>query len=431
MSANVTETIIGVFKDDATARTVVEQLVSEGFDRSDIHLSSEGTDTASSSQTYTGSETTSEHHEHGFMGWLHSLFGGENDDEDTRRYSGAVERGHRVVAVDSDSTRRDRAVQIMSDNNAVDVDVDTEGTGSYPATGAGFSGIGTDYSSGNERLSSGEYGRTTGATGAGFSGTGTDYSSQTDYSSGNERLSSGEGGRTTDTSAGRTQADLQAGRTIPVVEEELKVGKRVIQRGGVRVYSRVENVPVEETVRLREENVRVDRRPADRAATAADEGLLRDQTIEVTETAEEPVISKSARVVEEVVVGKDVNERAETVRDTVRRTKVDVEPIAGQDARRTAAAGASASSAGTYGDDSDFRRDYQTRYASTGEPYDTYAPAYQFGSRYANDPSYKGKSFEDAEEKMKTDYLRNNPSSSWDRAKGAVRYGWEKVTGKR
>jgi uncharacterized protein (TIGR02271 family) len=335
------------------------------------------------------------------MGWLHSLFGGESEDEDTRRYSGAVERGHRVVAVDSDTNRRDRAVQIMSDNNAVDVDVETEGTGSYPATAAGFSG------------------------------TGTDYSSRTDYSSGSERLSSGEYGRTTDTTAGRTQANLNTGGTIPVVEEELKVGKRVIQRGGVRVYSRVENVPVEETVRLREENVRVDRRPADRAVTGADEQLLRDQTIEVTETAEEPVISKSARVVEEVVVGKDVNERAETVRDTVRRTKVDVEPIAGQDARRTAAAGASAASGTTYGDDSDFRRDYESRYSSSGEPYENYASAYQFGSRYANDPNYRGTSFDDVEEKMKTDYLRNNPNSSWDRAKGAVRYGWEKMTGKR
>jgi len=415
MSANVTETIIGVFKDDATARTVVEQLVSEGFDRSDIHLSSEETDTAGSSQTYTTGETTGEHHEHGFMGWLHSLFGGESEDEDTRRYSGAVERGHRVVAVDSDATRRDRAVQIMSQNNAVDVDVDTEGTGSYPATGAGFSG------------------------------TGTDYSNRTDYSSGSDRRSSGEYGRTTDATTGRTDtltgrtdaitdksnADLNAGGTIPVVEEELKVGKRVIQRGGVRVYSRVENVPVEETVRLREENVRVDRRPADRAVTSADANVLRDQTIEVTETAEEPVVSKSARVVEEVVVGKDVNERSETVRDTVRRTKVDVEPIAGQDARRTAAAGASAAYGSGYDDDSDFRRDYETRYSSSGEPYENYAPAYQFGSRYASDPNYRGSSFEDVEDKMKTDYLRNNPNSSWDRAKGAARYGWEKMTGKR
>jgi len=400
MSANVTETVIGVFKDDATARSVVEQLVSEGFDRSDIHLSSEELETTGSSQGYTSSEGTGERHEHGFMGWLHSLFGGENEDEDTRRYSGAVERGHRVVAVDSDTTRRDRAVQIMSDNNAVDVDVETEGTGSYPATATGFSGTGTD-------------------------------SSRKDYSTGNERLSSGEYGRTTDATAGRTEADLKTGKTIPVVEEELKVGKRVIQRGGVRVYSRVENVPVEETVRLREENVRVDRRPADRAVTAADEGLLRDQTIEVTETAEEPVISKSARVVEEVVVGKDVNERAETVRDTVRRTTVDVEPIAGQNARSASAGAAAGASGSAYGDDSDFRRDYETRYGSSGETYDTYAPAYQFGSRYANDPNYSGTSFEDAEERMKTDYLRNNPNSSWDRAKGAVRYGWEKATRKR
>jgi uncharacterized protein (TIGR02271 family) len=393
MNTKATETVVGVFKDDATARRVINQLVSDGFDRSDIHLSSEDTDTAGTSQTFTDADTTGTHREHGFMGWLHSLFG-HDEGEDTRRYSGAVERGHPVVAVDSDASRIDRAVQVMNENGAVDVDVETDDTASYPSTAAGFSGSGSDYSSANDRRSSGEYGRETGQVG------------------------------------NASRAELNTGETIPVVEEELKVGKRVIQRGGVRVYSRVEEVPVEETVRLREENVRVDRRPADRAVTAADEGLLRNQTIEVTETAEEPVISKAARVVEEVVVGKDVNERAETVRDTVRRTKVDVEPIAGQDARRTTgAAGVGTTGSDQY--DADFRSDYQNRYSSTGEPYENYAPAYQFGSRYANDPNYRGKSFEDTEEVMRTEYLRNNPNSTWDRAKGAVRYGWEKVSGKR
>ena len=59
-----------------------------------------------------------------------------------------------------------------------------------------------------------------------------------------------------------------------------------------------------------------------RVHTAFHEG-----TIEVTETSEVPVISKEARVVEEVVVGKTAANRTETARDTVRRTNVDVELI--------------------------------------------------------------------------------------------------------
>jgi len=47
--------------------------------------------------------------------------------------------------------------------------------------------------------------------------------------------------------------------------------------------------------------------------------------MEVREKSEEAVVQKQARVVEEVRVGKEVNERTETVRDTVRRTDVQVE----------------------------------------------------------------------------------------------------------
>lgn len=116
-----------------------------------------------------------------------------------------------------------------------------------------------------------------------------------------------------------------ASGAIPVVQEDIQVGKREVLRGGVRVYSRVVEEPVEESVRLREERVRVERTPVNRAATDADLLAGQEQVIEVQEFAEEPVIAKQARVVEEVRVGKDVSERTETIRDTVRHTEVDVE----------------------------------------------------------------------------------------------------------
>ncbi|WP_447984665.1 YsnF/AvaK domain-containing protein [Nitrospira sp. Nam74] len=109
---------------------------------------------------------------------------------------------------------------------------------------------------------------------------------------------------------------------IPVVEEQLAIGKRTIRRGGVRVYTSVTETPVEEAVTLREEHVEVTRRPADRAATASD--LISENPIELTETAEEPVVSKQAKVVEEVVVNKTATERTEHIKDTVRRKDVDV-----------------------------------------------------------------------------------------------------------
>jgi len=113
---------------------------------------------------------------------------------------------------------------------------------------------------------------------------------------------------------------------LPIVEEQLRIGKRTVERGGVNVRTTSQEVPVQETVNLREENVTVDRRPVDRAVGNAPDAF-REGTIEITETAEVPVVSKEARVVEEVVVGKEVTERQETVRDTVKRTEVEVDEV--------------------------------------------------------------------------------------------------------
>jgi len=84
---------------------------------------------------------------------------------------------------------------------------------------------------------------------------------------------------------------------------------------------------VQEQVTLREEHVTVERRPVDRPVTQADMSAFQQGTIEVTERAEQAVVAKEARVVEEVVVGKEATERTETIQDTVRRTDVDVEEL--------------------------------------------------------------------------------------------------------
>jgi uncharacterized protein (TIGR02271 family) len=116
---------------------------------------------------------------------------------------------------------------------------------------------------------------------------------------------------------------------IPVVEEELRIGKREVNRGSVRVRSYIVEEPVHEEVRLREERVSVERRPVNEPARpvvkGSPEDLLQERTVEVSETAEQAVVGKEARVTEQVVVGKSTGERVESVDDTVRRTKVDIE----------------------------------------------------------------------------------------------------------
>ena len=78
----------------------------------------------------------------------------------------------------------------------------------------------------------------------------------------------------------------------------------------------------------------MERRPVDRAASEADRSRG-EQTIELTETEEVAVISKTARVVEEVHVGVVGSDRPERIEDVVRHTEVEMEPVeAPSDTRR-------------------------------------------------------------------------------------------------
>lgn len=224
----------------------------------------------------------------------------------------------------------------------------------------------------------------------------------------------------------QTQTTTPVGGTVPttasvaddpilqVVEEELVVGKRQVQGGGVRVTSHVVETPVQEQITLREETITVERHKVDRPVTAADQAFTA-QSISMAKVDEEAVVSKTARVVEEVFVGKETTQRTETVRDTVRNSNVEIEQIAVRNA-------------GNY--DADYREHFQ-RAAVKGSTYDSYEPAYQYGSRMASAAQYQGKSFREMESLLQGDYQKANPHGTWEQAKSAVQYGWEKVTGQR
>ena len=117
-------------------------------------------------------------------------------------------------------------------------------------------------------------------------------------------------------------ADEQA---IPIVAERLRVGKREVDRGSVRVRSYIVEEPAHEDISLREERVEVERRPVTGLNTRAGDGLLQERTIEISERGEEAVVTKDAVVTEEVVVRKTADERIESIDETVRRTDVDVD----------------------------------------------------------------------------------------------------------
>jgi len=361
-------TVVGVFDDYSTAERVAQDLTNAGIPRESIEVKSNFMTGAA------GRSHSDESHEGGISGFFHRLFG---QDEEHSHYSEAIRRGSAVVCVTAPQERLDQAIEIMNSAGAIDID---RRVAAYRETG---------YERHDPNAPPYSY---------------------DDAVRERERFRGG-----------------QEGASIPVVEEELQVGKRAVQRGGVRVYSHVVEQPVEESIELREEHVKVERRPTDRAVESGDLGRMRDQSVEVTEMAEEPVVSKRARVREEVVVGKETTQRTEKVRDTVRRTEVEVERMGEGEGRGNRGSDYASDTDYT----SDFRRDYQTRYASSGVPYETMAPAYDYGYRSASDPRYKGRNWPEVERDLRTDYERNYPGSAWEKTKDAVRYGWEKVTGRR
>jgi uncharacterized protein (TIGR02271 family) len=111
---------------------------------------------------------------------------------------------------------------------------------------------------------------------------------------------------------------------IPVVEERLRIGKRDVSHGRVRIRAYVVETPVEEQVSLREERVAVEPRPANRALSEADRAF-QERTIEAEDWGEEAVISKEARITEAVVVRKEAEQHTGTVSNAVRETKVELE----------------------------------------------------------------------------------------------------------
>lgn len=124
------------------------------------------------------------------------------------------------------------------------------------------------------------------------------------------------------------QGDRSSAGKVEVVEEELVVGKAKSVTGGVRVTSEVEEREVEETVNLREERVSAEQRPADRKLSPDEaDKAFEEKTVEVMGTTEEATPKKEARVVGEVEIGKETEEREETVRGTVRKTDVKVEEV--------------------------------------------------------------------------------------------------------
>ena len=272
----MSRTITAMFDSRSEAEAARERLSQSNIDADRVRI----IDQSSSGSTSSGGSPGEE----GFFASLKDMF---MPDEDRHAYGEGIRRGGFLLTAEVDESEADQACQILDQSSSVDFDQRqdewrSQGWGGYQADGQ-----------------SGAFGRL----------------------SGNDGISApGLSGR-----ADQTIAEEH----IPIVEEELRIGKREVERGGARVRSYVREIPVHEQVNLREEHVSIERRPvsgdAMQSGNLGQGDVFRDREIELTERSEEAVVSKEAHVNEELVVRKTAEEHVEQIDDTVRKTEVEVD----------------------------------------------------------------------------------------------------------
>lgn len=317
-------TIVGLFENQDRAEAVRNDLIEADFDRSEIRLSAEPAE---------GREQEESNAWEWFKDWLGV--------EESAYYEEAARRGNTLVTVTTADDRAELAAGIIERHNPMDVDVQAK-----QWEQEGWQGPKPEARREEQRQEQ-----------QGFVP---------------------QGGQPQ-----RTEQQRGEEEHLPLAEEELRVGKRRVTRGGARIYTHVTERPAEEQVELTDEHVDVQRRDVDRPAG---EDAFQERTVEASETHEEPVVDKEARVKEELVLRKDAEEHTETVRDTVRETEAEVEGGGEQAGDRT---------------------------------------AYDFARELAEDSRFRGRSFEEIEPEARQAFERRN-LGDWTSQREAIRQAYQR-----
>jgi uncharacterized protein (TIGR02271 family) len=272
------EKVIAVFDSPAHAQNAARALQSAGFSSADI--------STVTNETLLGRGVKAAAADAGF--WR-KLFDSEVEANDARLYSQTVGSGGSVLTLRVPDNQVEKAMSVLNTHTASMA----AQSGAAPALRAAAAGAGM------------------GAT-ALASSTGSAASTS---------------GRTAPVPPLRADAPIRTEKGDEVVrlaEEYINVGKQQVRTGVTRIRRFVVEKPVEAQVTLHEEHATVARRAVTDSPAVQDVDWT-ERTIEVQEVAEQPVISKSARIAEEVVIHKEGSDHVETVKDTVRRQQIDIE----------------------------------------------------------------------------------------------------------
>jgi uncharacterized protein (TIGR02271 family) len=312
--------IVALYDTMSEANKARDMLVHAGVSSESIQVMDKSADTMAGGVDYEAGNQ-------GMWGAIKSLF---VPDEEAHAYNHAISKGHAMIVVSpARSANRETIIHTLESTNPIDFDAKLEEwrQAGYDYQGSGSQGTTSSTSSTTVNRAA--------STPANYAVNQTTVTDNIPASAGMASTAAAMGASPTSAMAGMPSNSAAGARTstaagdtdtIKVMEERLRVGKREVAAGAVRVRSYVVERPVEEQVSLHEERVHVERHPVDRAVTAADAaGAFHERTIEAQARSEEAVVQKDVRVVEEIGIKKDVSDRTETVHDTVRKTEVDVE----------------------------------------------------------------------------------------------------------
>jgi uncharacterized protein (TIGR02271 family) len=198
---------------------------------------------------------------------------------------------------------------------------------------------------------------------------------------------------------------------VPVVEERLDVQKRQGQMGEVGIRKTVETEQVDVPVELRHEEVSVNRVDVpDRPVAAGDlPNAFEEGTIRVPVRGEEAIVTKEAVVTGEVVVNREVETERQTISDTVRKQRVDLDENWNRDR-------------------SGFEEHFGSRRSGMGTASDTRTfadaePNYRRGYDAAHDERYAGRTFSDVEPDLRRSHTGGD---SWEHLREEIREGFDR-----
>jgi uncharacterized protein (TIGR02271 family) len=270
------EKIVTLFDSATQAEAAKRNLVKAGFSDRDISLIS-------------GERLQAEGHSARHPGIWQRLFGHTVDKDQADVYTKAMDKGGVVLSLRTEEDKLAKAMTILHSHDSAEVpsriksSVDerasstSEAAGVNPTAGRQFAGETNDRQVEPQRTAL----------------------------TGNE-----------------SQQDI-----LRLAEEQIEVGKRLVSEGSTRVRRYTVTDAVSEDISLHEQHADTFRRAVNQPALTGEVDWS-ERTVEVAETHEQPVINKTARVKEEVVVRTDGSDRTETVNDTVRRQEVDIDRAA-------------------------------------------------------------------------------------------------------